>query len=307
MADHKIMEMSNGHKFGFVTVAGPPNAGKSTLINRLVGQKISITSRKPQTTRHRILGIKTMPNAQVVFVDTPGLHHDEKKRLNRMINRTAVNSLSDVDLIVFMIDHRGWTPAIVKSLQKVKARNVPVILVINKIDTLRDKSRLLPLIEQSSEMHDFVEIVPLSAKNLEEKDEFISILISHLPEGPPGFPADQISDRGERFIASELVREQTFHTLGEELPYESAVEVTRFDKEDPDYWKIDMIIWVDKPSQKSIVIGKQGVRLKTIGTRARKEMEKVFGARIYLNLWVKHRKGWADNAAMVRSLGYGEE
>lgn len=299
--------MNNGHRFGFVTVAGPPNAGKSTLINRLVGQKISITSRRPQTTRHRILGIKTLSKAQIVFVDTPGLHHDEKKRLNRMINRTAINSLSEVDLIVFMIDHRGWSPSTVKSFQKIKQRDAPVVLVINKIDTLKDKSRLLPLIKESSEIYDFVEIVPLSAKKLENKDEFLNTLISHLPEGPPGFPADQISDRSERFIASELVREQTFQTLGEELPYESAVEVTRFDQEDPDYWKIDMTIWVDKPSQKSIVIGKQGVRLKTIGTRARMEMEKSFGVRIYLNLWVKHRKGWADNAAMVKSLGYGEE
>jgi len=299
--------MNNVHRFGFVTVAGPPNAGKSTLINRLVGQKISITSRRPQTTRHRILGIKTLTKAQIVFVDTPGLHHDESKRLNKMINRTAINSLSEVDLIVFMIDHRGWSPATVKSFQQIRNRDVPVVLVINKIDTLKDKSRLLPLIKESSEIYDFVEIVPLSAKKFENKDEFINTLISHLPEGPPGFPADQISDRSERFIASELVREQTFHTLGEELPYESAVEVTRFDQEDSDFWKIDMTIWVDKPSQKSIVIGKQGVRLKTIGTRARMEMEKIFGVRIYLNLWVKHRKGWADNAAMVKSLGYGEE
>ena len=299
--------MDEAHRFGFVTIAGPPNAGKSTLINRLVGHKISITSRRPQTTRHRILGIRTRPDAQVVFVDTPGLHHDAGKRLNRMINRTAINSLSGIDLVVFMIDHRGWTPSIVSAFQKVRERNVPILLVINKIDELKDKTRLLPLIKESSELYDFVEIIPLSAKKMVDENVFLDTLISHLPHGPAGFPADQVSDRSDRFIASELVREQTFHLLGNELPYESAVEVTRFDQEDPNYWKIDMIIWVDKPSQKSIVIGKHGVRLKTIGTRARVEMEKLFNVRIYLNLWVKHRKGWADNAKIVHSLGYGEE
>ncbi len=299
--------MNQSHRFGFITFAGPPNAGKSTLINLLVGRKISITSRRPQTTRHRVLGIKTLPDAQLVFVDTPGLHHDEKKSLNRMINRTAINSLIDVDLVVFMIDHRGWTPAIVKSLRQVISRGVPVMLAINKIDTLKNKSRLLPLIHESTNLHDFVEIVPISARKMEDTSDFLNTLISHLPEGPPGFPAEQLSDRSDRFIASELVREQTFHLLGEELPYESAVEVTRFDQSDPDYWKIDMVIWVDKESQKSIVIGKQGARLKIIGTRARSAMEKTFGTRIYLNLWVKHRKGWADNASIVKSLGYGEE
>ena len=299
--------MDDTHRFGFVTIAGPPNAGKSTLINRLVGHKISITSRRPQTTRHRILGIRTRPDAQVVFVDTPGLHHDVGKRLNKMINRTAINSLSGIDLVVFMIDHRGWTPSIVNAFQHVRERNVPILLVINKIDELKDKTKLLPLIKESSELFDFVEIIPLSAKKMVDENVFLDTLISHLPEGPAGFPADQVSDRSDRFIASELVREQTFQLLGNELPYESAVEVTRFDQEDPHYWKIDMIIWVDKPSQKSIVIGKQGVRLKTIGTRARVEMEKLFNVRIYLNLWVKHRKGWADNARIVNSLGYGEE
>ena len=299
--------VADTHRFGFVTLAGPPNAGKSTLINRLVGHKISITSKRPQTTRHRILGIKSRPDAQVVFVDTPGLHHDEGRRLNRMINRTAINSLSEIDLVVFMIDHRGWIPSIVSSFQLVQSRGVPILLVINKIDELKDKTRLLPLIKESSEMYDFVEIIPLSAKKMVDEEAFMDTLVSHLPEGQAGFPEDQISDRSEKFIASELVREQTFHLLGDELPYESAVEVTRFDQEDPHYWKIDMIIWVDKPSQKSIVIGKQGVRLKSIGTRARVEMEKLFNVRIYLNLWVKHRKGWADNANIVRSLGYGEE
>jgi len=299
--------MAEPHRFGFVTLAGPPNAGKSTLMNHLLGQKISIVSRRPQTTRHRVLGIKTMDHAQVVFVDTPGLHHDEKKNLNRMINRTAINSLSDVDLIVFMIDHRGWSAPVIRSLKQVINRQCPVLLVINKIDTLRDKTKLLPLIKESSELHDFVEIVPLSALNLDQNDSFIDTLIKYLPEGPPGFPKDQISDRSERFLASELVREQTYLQLGKELPYESAVEVTRFDQQDPDFWNIDMIIWVERSTQKSIVIGKGGQQLKLIGQRARVAMERAFDVRIHLNLWVKERKGWADNTSMLHSLGYSEE
>lgn len=299
--------MVDSHRFGFVTLAGPPNAGKSTLINQLIGQKISIVSRRPQTTRHRVLGIKTMDHAQVVFVDTPGLHHDEKKNLNRMINRTAINSLSDVDLIIFMIDHRGWTPSVTRSLKQVIDRQCPVLLVINKIDTLRDKTRLLPLIQESSQLHDFVEIVPLSALTLKDTASFTDTIVKYLPEGPAGFPEDQISDRSERFLASELVREQTFLQLGEELPYESAVEVTRFDQQDPDFWNIDMIIWVERPTQKSIVIGKGGQQLKLIGQRARVAMEREFDVRIHLNLWVKERKGWADNKSMLHSLGYAEE
>lgn len=299
------------HRFGFVALAGPPNAGKSTLINGLVGQKVSIVSRRPQTTRHRVLGILTEEHHQVVFVDTPGLHHDQAKNLNRMINRTAMSSVTDVDVVVFIIDHRGWTPASEKSLRQVAQTGIPLILLINKIDTLRDKSKLLPLIKRSSELHDFAEIIPISALKLRADktafDGFMNSLLSRLPQGPPGFPADQVSDRGPRFRASELVREQTFLLLGEELPYESAVEVTKFDDSDDKFWEIDMVIWVEKPGQKGIVIGKGGNQLGTIGERARKSMEYEFDVRIRLNLWVKQRQGWADNASMLRALGYGEE
>ena len=295
------------HRFGFITLAGPPNVGKSTLINKLVGTKVSIVSRRPQTTRHRILGIRTLGHAQLVFVDTPGLHDDERKNLNRMINRTAINSLADIDLVLFLIDHRGWNRSQVSALKKVQERGAPIMLVINKIDTLKDKGKLLPLIEQSSKLHEFIEIVPLSALRMQDVGGFLNLLVKHLPEGPVGFPEGQLSGQGDRFMASELVREQTFRLLGKELPYESAVEVIRFDDKDPDFWIIDMTIWVEKAGQKSIVIGKGGAQLKTIGERSRQQMEKIFDTRIRLNLWVKQRKGWADNALMLRTLGYAEE
>lgn len=242
-----------------------------------------------------------------MFVDTPGIHDDEKKNLNRMINRTAVNSLSDVDLVIFMIDYKGWDSRLEKVLKKVSERSVPILLAINKIDKLKDKSRLLPLIQKSSELHRFVDIVPISAINMAGVTDFVEVLLKYIPEGPPGFPADQISDRSDRFLVSELVREQTFQLLGNELPYESAVEVTEFDRNDPEFWTLDMIIWVEKASQKSIVIGKGGQQLKLIGQRARIAIEKQFGVRVRLNLWVKERKGWADNTNMLRSLGYVED
>ena len=301
------IEKAGEHRFGFVTLAGPPNAGKSTLINRLMGEKISIISRRPQTTRHRILAIKTMEEAQIVFVDTPGLHHDQKKNLNRVINKTAINSLSDVDLILFMIDCKGWQPMVVKSLKQVIAKGTPIILLINKVDMVKDKLALLPLIEESSNLHDFSAIIPISAIRLDHEKELIDTVVKHLPHGPPGFPADQTTTAGDRFHAAELVREQTFLLLGKELPYESAVEVTRFDQNDADFYYIDMIIWVERDSQKSIIIGRNGSMLKKIGERGRKSIERQFSCRVHLNLWVKQRKGWGDNISMLQSLGYTEE
>ena len=298
---------SGSHRFGFITVSGPPNTGKSTLVNRLTGCKVSIVSRRPQTTRHRIMGIRTLPGAQIVFVDTPGLHFGQQKSLNRQINRTARASLEGVDLVLFMIDHRGWTPDLKKALRVVAGPQVPVVLLINKIDTLRDKPRLLPLIRESSSLHDFRAIIPLSALKDDLDNILLPDLVRQLPEGAAGFPAEQVSDRGPGFRAAELVREQTFLLLGDELPYESAVEVTRFDRADPEYWTLEMIIWVEREGQKGIVIGKDGQVLKTIGQRARKAMENQFGVRVRLDLWVKQRQGWGDSLSMLRSLGYTDE
>ncbi len=253
------------------------------------------------------MGIRTLPEAQLVFVDTPGLHFDSKRNLNRQINRTARASIEGVDLVLFMIDFRGWNPSLRRSLKVVIESGAPVVLVINKVDNLRDKSALLPLIQESSTLHDFHAVIPLSALRDDLDKVLLPVLISAVPEGPQGFPADQISDRGPGFRAAELVREQTFQLLGDELPYDSAVEVTAFDHSDPDHWILDMTIWVERDGQKGIVVGKGGQVLKTIGQRARQAMERQFGVRVRLNLWVKQRQGWADNLNMLRSLGYTDE
>ncbi len=294
------------HKFGFVALIGAPNVGKSTLLNKLVGQKISIISRRPQTTRHRVVGIRTEPQYQIAFVDTPGLHSDQKKSLNRVINRTAISSMSDVDVILFLIDYRGWNGKLRAVFQHASTRNTPVILLINKIDKLADKSQLLPLIKESSDIHDFAEVIPVSALKMAKPGEFCQLLVRHLPEGPPGFPADQVTDRSERFFASELVREQTYLILGQELPYSIATQVTAFTKNDKGVLGIDVTIWVEKQGQKLIVIGKDGGQLKKIGSGARRQMEMVFDCKVFLNLWVKVKKGWADQDALLRSLGYSE-
>ncbi len=300
------LSKNSDHRFGFVALVGPPNVGKSTLINKIIGEKISIISRRPQTTRHRILGIKSTENHQIVFVDTPGMHKDQRKNLNRVINRTAISSMSDVDLIVFMTDYKGWDEDLKTIFKPIKSLNCPVILLINKIDQLKDKSQLLPLIESSKSIHSFAEIIPLSALKLDNVDGFLDTISHHLEVGPPGFPSDQISDRSSRFMAAEFIREQVFNFLGQELPYSIATEITKFEVNDKGLLCIDGVIWVEKDGQKSIVIGKKGKQLKHIGTRARVEMEKSFNQKVFLTLWVKVRKGWAENAVLLRSLGYSE-
>ncbi len=298
--------MSN-HKFGYVALVGSPNVGKSTLLNQLVGQKISIISRRPQTTRHRILGICSQPDYQLVFVDTPGIHSDQKKSLNRVINRTAITSMTDVDLIIFMIDQKGWTVEMRDAFEKAKSKSTPIMLFINKIDKLKNKAELLPLIERSSKLHSFVDIVPVSALKMKDREGLLNLIARHLPPGPPGFPEEQITDRSQRFMASEFVREQTFLALGQELPYSIAVEISKFQEGDNGVLNIDAVIWVEKTSQKSIVIGREGQQLKLLGSRARVQMEKAFVQKVYLNLWVKVKKGWGDQENLLRSLGYSED
>ncbi len=294
--------------FGFVALVGPPNAGKSTLMNHMIGTKVAITSRKPQTTRHRILGIKTTEAAQVVFVDTPGIHDPGKRQLNKVINKTAINSLEDVDIILFMMDDRGWNDEVELAFSAIGNPKVPVYLLINKTDKLRDKTALLPLIEKAKDRYDFAQIIPISAQQKRDTDALWHNLLKQLPADGMGygFPADQITDKSQRFLASELVREQLFRQLGQELPYATAVEVMRFEIEDEDFISMDMTIWVDRDGQKGIIVGKKGVKLKEIGTRARQQMQNMFGKRVHLSLWVKVRKGWADNARMLKSLGYTE-
>ncbi|MGH8547501.1 MAG: GTPase Era [Methylococcales bacterium] len=288
---------------GYIALIGRPNVGKSTLLNHLVGQKISITSRKPQTTRHRILGIKTHPEGQAIYVDTPGLHGDEKKALNRYLNRTAKRSLSGVDLVVWVTDiprWHGYDPIILSMLEKVA---VPVLFVINKIDRVERKEECLPFLKDVGNTYPFSSIVPVSALQGTNLDVLERNILAALPEAEPVFPDDQISDRSERFFAAEIIREKLVRRLAKELPYEITVEIEQFVDAEK-LLRLHAIIWVDRESQKSIVIGKDGSVLKTIGQQARLDLEKLMGKKVYLELWVKVKHGWSDNERALQSLGY---
>lgn len=291
---------------GIVTLAGRPNVGKSTLLNRLVGQKISITSSRSQTTRHRMLGIKTTEHAQIVYVDTPGLHTDNKGMMNRHMNRVAGASLQGVDCIVLLISASGWVKADEYPLELVAKQGIPVILAINKADQLKDRRQLLPFIEKSSHKMTFAEIVPVSARTGENVDELENVILNYLPQQPPLYPADRITDRGERFLAAEMIREQIFRGFRQEVPYATAVSIEQF-KRIKGTLHVDATIWVDKAGQKPILVGKDGQRLKTVGSRARLAMQKIFASKVHLNLWVKVREGWSDSERALRSLGYTDE
>ncbi len=302
----RSLDSGSNLKFGYTTLMGRPNVGKSTLLNRLVGKKISITSHRPQTTRHRILGIRTTEDSQIVFIDTPGLENKRAKALHRVTNRSAMAGMENVDAIVMLIDCRGWQREDSDVLQTLVNNPVPVLLAINKIDCLRNKDALLPLIDKARKLYEFAEIVPISAKNGSNTDRLITSLENNLMNGPVGFPMEQVTDRNERFICTEFVREQLFRQLGQELPYATAVELLEFDDENS-IIRIQNLIWVDKPSHKAIVIGKQGRQLKQIGTRARMEMQRFLGKKVHLELRVKVRTGWADNPAALAELGYNED
>jgi len=294
-------------KSGYVAIIGRPNVGKSTLINRVLGQKLCITSRRPQTTRHRILGIKTSDDSQLVYVDTPGLHIDDKRAMNRYMNRAAASSIDDVDVILFLVDGMNWTEEDERVLERLKQNaKAPVILVINKVDKLADKEVLLPQIEKLATYFDFANVLPISARkgvNVEQLEQEIKKLI---PEGELIFPEDQITDRSSRFLAAELIREQLFRHLGQELPYSITVEIEQFDDEEKLY-RLGAVIYVERDGQKSIVIGKKGALLKSVGKDARLEMQRLFGRKVFLRLWVKVREGWGDNERMLKNLGYKDE
>ncbi|MBP7423567.1 MAG: GTPase Era [Sulfuritalea sp.] len=294
--------MTDGFRTGYLAVIGRPNVGKSTLTNRLVGAKISITSKKAQTTRHRIHGILTTDDAQFIFVDTPGFQMTHKNALNRLMNRSVTSSFADVDVILLVVEAGNWGSGEAEILRMLPAAT-PVLLVINKIDRLADKAELLPFIAKLSALHGFAEILPVSA----EKDLGIRELLlaarPYLPEGPAIFDADDITDRNERFLASEILREKLFRNLGEELPYGIAVEIEKFEQEG-ELRRIHAAVIVDKSGHKPIVIGRGGERLKRISTDARKEMETVFGGKVWLETWVKVKGGWADDERALKSLGY---
>ncbi len=300
------MNEHSGHKSGFVALVGRPNVGKSTLLNAILGQKISITSPRPQTTRQRLLGIKTTPRGQAVYVDTPGLHKGAKRAINQYMNRAATSALADVDVIVFVVEGTRWTDEDELVLERIKESRAPVILVVNKVDKVKDKRDLLPHLKTLSEKHDFAEIIPLAAIR-GEVAPLEEAVFKYLPEGPPLFPPDQITDKSERFLAAELIREKLMRHLGKEVPYRIAVEIERFHEREDGLLEIDAVIWVERPGQKAIVIGKGGRQLKTIGREAREDMERLFGHKVFLQLWVRVREGWSDDLRALRSLGYRDE
>jgi GTP-binding protein Era len=290
------------HRSGYIAIVGRPNVGKSTLLNRLVGQKISITSKKSQTTRHRIHGIFTDAYSQFVFVDTPGFQTQHTSRLNSGMNRLVTQTLRDVDVVILVIEAMRFDDRD-KSVVKLLPKNKPVVLALNKIDRLPDKSQLLPFLEKMSKEFDFAAMVPISAENGGQLPELIAAIRPHLPQNPPLFQEDEVTDRDERFIAAELVREKLFRLLGEEIPYSTSVILDQFVMEG-ELRRIHASIVVDKSSQKAIVIGKDGEKLKLIATQARKDMEESFGGKVYLKVWVKVKSGWAEDARTLKNLGY---
>lgn len=301
------MTMSNETEFraGFVALAGRPNVGKSTLLNHMVGEKVAIVSSKPQTTRHRILGVRHLPDAQIIFVDTPGMHARTPREMNRYLNRTASSALADVDVIVFMAEGLRWTDDDELALERAKQAGPPLLLVVNKVDRIGDKRLLLPHLAELAKKADFVELIPLSVHRQLNIDALEQALLKLLPPSPPLFPRDQVTDRSDRFRAAELVREQLMRTLGQEVPYATTVEIEAFEAKEK-LVRVSAVIWVERQGQKAIVIGRDGRQLKRIGQAARLEMERLFGRRVYLQLWVKVREDWSDDTRALRTLGYDE-
>lgn len=294
--------MSENFRTGYVAVIGRPNVGKSTLTNRLVGAKVSITSRKAQTTRHRIHGVLTTDNTQYIFVDTPGFQTTHTNALNRLMNRSVTSSFADVDVILLVIEAGRWGAG-EEALLAMLPEGKPVILAINKIDRWEDKGQLLPFITKLSTEHQFAEIVPLSAEKGMGTEALLKTVATYLPVMLPVFDVDDITDRSERFLASEILREKLFRNLGEELPYGLAVEIEKFEQEG-DLRRIFAAIIVDRSAHKIMVIGKSGERLKRISTDARRDMEKLFGGKVWLETWIKVKTGWADDERALKSLGY---
>ena len=292
---------------GLVAIVGRPNVGKSTLLNRLLGQKVSITSRKPQTTRHRILGIDTDGNCQTVYVDTPGLHSEEKRAINRLMNRAAASSLGEVSLILFVVEGTRWNNDDDMVLTKVKQSGLPCILVVNKQDKVPNPDDLIAHLQILQQKHDFQEIIPLSAKQTKQVDRLRELVRKRQPESEFYFPEDYITDRSSRFMAAETIREKLMRFTGDELPYSTTVEIEQFKLAENGVYRINGLILVERETQKRMVIGKGGKHLKTIGEQARLDMERLFDNKVFLELWVKVKSGWADDERALRSLGYGED
>ena len=298
------MDSMQNYLCGYVALVGKPNTGKSTLMNALVGEKLSITAKRPQTTRHQILGIKTTSEYQCIFVDTPGIHQDQKKAINRYMNRAATSMLTDVDLICVLLDVRNFNGDDEQVLKKVENKG-NVILVLNKIDQIK-KQQLLPLMQRISGLMPGVDMIPVSALKEENLDSLMSHIQSRLPEGIPHFPADQLTDKPMRFIVAEIVREKLFRILTAELPYSITVNVEYY-KTEKDLVRISASIWVERKSQKGIIIGKGGSLLKKIGSEARGDIEQLVDQKVYLQLWVKVREGWSDDERSLAAFGYSHD
>lgn len=292
-----------GYRCGFAAIVGRPNVGKSTLLNALLDRKISIVSPKPQTTRHRILGILTQPSAQIVFVDTPGLHANAKRAMNRHMNKAALASLSDADVNLFVVEALRWTDEDQRVLDELITRRRPILLIINKVDKVFPKERLLPFIEELRQKAEFTDVVPLSGLKRSNLEQLPAVISAYLPVSPPHFPADQVTDRSPQFQAAEIVREKLTLRLRQELPYGLTVAIERFVEEEGRLI-VNAVIWVERSGQKAIVIGHGGEQLKEVGRAARIEMSNLLGRSVHLELWVKVKENWSDNDAALRQLGY---
>ena len=297
-----MTDSSPEFRSGFAALVGRPNVGKSTLLNVLVGQKLSIVTPRPQTTRHRILGLAQLPNAQIAFVDTPGLHSHAKRALNKAMNRTAAAALEEADLVVFVVEALVWSAEDELVLKRIVRSGRPVLVVVNKVDKVKPRERLLPYLAELDRRHGFLALVPVSALKGKNLDDLRSAIAEHLPVCAPLFPDGELTDRGAQFRIAEMIREKLTLELNQEVPYGVAVEVEKMAEQDGQL-TIDAAIWVDREGQKPIVIGARGERLKRVGTSARLALNGLLGRRLHLNLWVKVRENWADNARALRELG----
>ncbi|MGH1485884.1 MAG: GTPase Era [Cellvibrionaceae bacterium] len=290
---------------GYVAIVGRPNVGKSTLLNHILGQKLSITSRKPQTTRHNLLGIKTLDDTQYLFVDTPGLHQGHKKALNRYMNHAVTTAIKDVDAIIFVVDKLQWFAEDDLVAKRLKNSEIPVIVALNKVDQVEDKQTILPHLQRLLDTLNVQDVVPVSALQNQNLDRLLSVVRGYLPENDHFFPEDQLTDKSSRFLAAELIREKITRQLGDELPYQMTVEIENF-KETEKIIHIDALILVEREGQKRILIGDKGARIKQIGQQSREEMETLFDNKVMLKTWVKVKSGWSDDERALRSLGYND-
>ena len=291
------------YRAGHVAVIGRPNVGKSTLVNALVGAKVSITSDRPQTTRHQLLGIATFPEGQLLLVDTPGIHREQKRAMNRWMNRAARGALEGVDAAILVVRAGQWDDEDSLAYDALKKGGVPVVLVANQVDRIKDKTTLLPFLAKVSDGRDFAAVHPISALRRKGLEPLVKDVLALMPEQPALYGEDEITDKSQRFLAGEMVREQLMRQLGEELPYATTVEIEKFEV-DGNLLRIGAVIWVERDGQKAIVIGKGGERLREIGAKARQQMERLFGSKVFLETWVRVREGWSDDEAALRAFGY---